>query len=55
MSDKDQLLQIIQRISDDELRMLLVAWRYGEEHPEKTPEKCVSWAKAHEEKWRAEP
>lgn len=47
---KDQCFQELMRMTVDERRMVLTAFRYSNEHPEKTLEECVRWAKAHEEK-----
>lgn len=52
---KEQCFQELMSMTADEKRMVLTAFRYSNEHPEKTPEECVRWAKAHEEKWRVAP
>lgn len=46
---KDRCFQEIMSMTVDEKRLVLAAFFYGEKHPEKTPEECVSWAKAHKE------
>lgn len=51
---KDQCFQELMRMTVDERWMVLTAFRYSNEHPEKTLEECVRWAKAHEEKRRVQ-
>ena len=42
---REQLREIIEKKTADELYILLVAFRYVQEHPDKTPEECVMLAR----------
>ena len=42
---REQLREIIEKKTADELYILLVAFRYAQEHPDKTPEECVMLAR----------
>ena len=42
---REQLKEITKDMSVNELYILVAAFRYSQEHPDKTPEECVMWAR----------
>ena len=43
---KAELIKQIQSMSNEQLRLVLAAWNYSREHPDKSAKECVDFAYA---------